>query len=374
MGVVYFVMLPGVAVSTCLLVLLRLNGLTSMRVTGKWSTLSFKKAVARFGFDAHQTGFFYGNITPEASFIVNSATLVFVNGAYYKSNSALYRGIQGRTRNCSAMFEPLQRVALMPRDTCTNESIQGKLKDFLRSVPCKEGDTCRSQPGYNVTGRRWPLVVPLVANSQFTFRVNISSPEDWYAVLIGCSISPVNATANHTWKDCQWDRTPNEIRLQYNMWLVNGNPNGGDNFFTFQFSFELQGVLEMCFVFLVLYAGLLMIHFYGVFMKKAPGHTLIRLYTSALICEAVGVALQSVHYIIYGMNGVGIVALRHIGDLFVVATQCLFMLLLLLIAKGWTITTVFLIHKKYVAVLWITYVVLYITLFVVNALVSDRHV
>lgn len=358
-------------VSSFLLFLSCFNCCTCMRVRGKWSTSSFGETVARFGFDEGGNGFFYGNITTPSKIIYNSATLVFVNADYYNKKTALYRGLHGHTNNCTAMMEPLVQVALMPRDTCTKTDIQGDPKDYLRSVPCAEDGTCLSQPGSNVPGRKWPYAVPLAPGSQFTFRVTINKPEDWYVLLIACSISPLNITANETWKDCDWKITPNEIFVDYDLWLVNGNPNSTVNLFTFQFSFELQGVLAMCLAFLVLYVGLVFVHFCGVLSKNAPGHTLPRLFTAALISELLGIVFQFIHYLVYAKNGVGVESLRDIGDFCVVVTQCLFMLLLLLIAKGWTITTIFLINRKYLAGLWIFYVILYIILFVVNTVVSN---
>ena len=357
------VMLSVAIISTSLLFLLSFDCLTCMHVTGTWSTSRFGTAVARFGYDAGDDGFLYGNVTV-TGLIFNTATLVFVSDDYYNSKTELYQGVHGRTKNCTAMMKPLAEVSLMPVKNCTNPHLINP-KDFLRSVPCKEGKSCPS-PDWNVTG-------PVVPGSQFTFRVATSSPKDWFALLLGCSISPVraNTTKNDTWKQCVWEKVPNIIPVEYDLWLVNGDPNGSRNFFTFQFSFELQGVLQMAIVFLGLFTGLGVIHLFGVIVLKAPGHTLIRLYTASLLSEILGITFHFIHYMIYAKDGVGIVSLRDIGDFCVVVTQCLFMLLLLLIAKGWTITTVYLTNKKYVAGLWITYVILNIVLFIVNTVVSN---
>jgi hypothetical protein len=335
-----------------------------MRVTGKWSTSRFATTVARFGYNSGDDGFLYGNITITGQdYTYNTATIVFVNGNYYNGKTELYQGVQGRTRNCSTMMKPLVEVSLMPVKNCTKPHLKNP-KDFLRSVPCAQDELCPS-PDWNVTG-------PVVPGSQLTFRVATSSPKDWFALLLGCSISPVqaNSTKNDTWKPCVWKRLPNTIAVEYDLWLVNGDPSGSRNFFIFQFSFELQGVLQMAIVFLALFVGLGAIHLFGVLILKAPGHTLIRLYTASLFSESLGITFHFIHYMIYAKNGVGIVSLRDLGDFCVIVTQCLFMLLLLLIAKGWTITTVYLTNKKYVAGLWITYVILNIVLFIVNIVTS----
>ena len=330
-----------------------------MHSSGKWSSLRFADEVTQFGFAGSSGQWMYGNVTNlnPKQFLAHQLTLVFANEDYYRKGTALYEAVKGNVKNpnCSAIMEPFSRVARMPVDECDRDGPNAT--DFLRYVPCKEDATCPTQP-HNVT---------LVTASQLTFSVDAGAwPSNWYVILIACSLG-----TNYTnWRPCEWERislgSRYQIDVEYDMWLVNGNPFGPNrDYFTYQFSFETQGILQMYIAFLFALTLLAIIHVCQRTRKGAQQHTLIHLYSTCLACTWVSVFFEFVHYMVYGQNGKGVPVLLTLGDFFSGAGQSFLMLLLLLIAKGWTITTTILTRKRALFLIWGVYVFLYLILLII---------
>ena len=57
-----------------------------------------------------------------------------------------------------------------------------------------------------------------------------------------------------------------------------------------------------------------------------------------MILEYVSIFLLLLHYGTYAHNGVGLVVLLKLGQVLSIVSRCFFMLMLLLVAKGWTIS------------------------------------
>ena len=51
-----------------------------------------------------------------------------------------------------------------------------------------------------------------------------------------------------------------------------------------------------------------------------------------------GVILLSTHYLVYGLNGLGMPDFKFIGRVLEASAEILFLLLLILLAKGYTVT------------------------------------
>ena len=52
----------------------------------------------------------------------------------------------------------------------------------------------------------------------------------WYASFVACYFDP---------KTCTWHHIRDRVKIEYDLWFVNGNPNWSSfNPFTYQFSFD----------------------------------------------------------------------------------------------------------------------------------------
>ncbi len=170
-------------------------------------------------------------------------------------------------------------------------------------------------------------------------------------------------TAEH----CTWDFNPSQdIEIEYDIWLVNGNPfTKHVNPFEHQFSFELHDVFEIYLAFFVVYTFLVPIQLYALSQQK---HTLPLILSTCMTMEYVGIVFNFIHIFKFAFDGVGVDMLKVVGNFIDQMAECLFMLLLLLIVKGWTITRTDLSLRDKIVLftIWGTYTVANLCLFIWN--------
>lgn len=138
--------------------------------------------------------------------------------------------------------------------------------------------------------------------------------------------------------------------MDYDIWLVNGNPASKDlNPFEHQFSFDDHDIFEIYLVFLLCYGIVFPIWIYAFLKQK---HPITQLFTSVIALEIIGIALNFLHVLIFSVNGVGFVPLEIVGNAVDTMSQCLFILFLLLVARGWTITHMEIKGRGIVFIVW----------------------
>uniref|UniRef100_A0A1A9UF76 GPR180/TMEM145 transmembrane domain-containing protein n=1 Tax=Glossina austeni TaxID=7395 RepID=A0A1A9UF76_GLOAU len=313
--------------------LLLCSGLSTSSAThlrGSFDTQDFFKFLIKFGFqkaESHRPrdsfGYIYGNITAYQAFpqpitlaVLDKSTFV----DFYSNRSA---SIFDREMACRRMF---QRIQVLAYDVDCNS--HGK-RDFLRRIPCPHGHLCEDEdaPGNVVPG------------NQFTYVISeVSQPRFWYVAMVACYRNR---------STCQWhaydtltapaaflNNTIHE--LHYDIHVVNGHPNNSAAHpLTYEFSFDQQNLLEMYLIFLLVYMVLLPMQIYAVRLQK---HPVTRLFTLSLLSEFVSLALITAHLIKFAVNGVGLPNMQTSGDILDIFSRTTFMLILLLLAKGWAVT------------------------------------
>ena len=159
----------------------------------------------------------------------------------------------------------------------------------------------------------------------------------WYLGLVACH-------RNTTQRNCSWYHNASiHTELNYDIWLVNGNPDSKHlNPFEHQFSFEMHDVFEIYLIFSLLYGIILPV---WIFAFRQQIHPITKLLTVCISTEFAGVVFNFINVFIFSFNGFGAEWLTVIGNLLGMFAECLFVLLLLLIAKGWTITSMKLTSK-----------------------------
>ncbi|CAG2257519.1 unnamed protein product [Mytilus edulis] len=292
-----------------------------LHIKGTWNTNThYYRFLSKFGIQktdnkdkANSEGFIYGNITTKnISLVKHSLTFVFVDSEYFLE----YHG--NRTSNspnsCNAMFNKIDQIAY------DNPCRQNGKEDFLRRIPCPKGQLCPDEDEPK----------NLIPGYQFTYRVqDLKNPRFWYLSMVACYR---NTTANN----CSWVRSSQNLELDYDIWLVNGDPaSKHQNPFEHQFSFEDHDIVESYAVFFALYLIIIFIWLYAYFKQK---HTITKILTASICLELTGISCNLLHWMIFSANGVGCYVLSVIGNAIDVISECLFMLTLLLITKGWTIT------------------------------------
>lgn len=333
----------------------------SERHRASWTSKDFFLFVSKFGVqktdlkneDATQ-GFFYGNITTNSNFS-NALTLVVVDSEYFShfygngsiANAKVKPNKQQRTNICKAMFKSIDEVAY---DKDCN--LNGR-KDYIRRVPCPKGGLCEDEDTPS-------NVIP---NYQFTFKImDKQIPRFWYMSIVACYRNTTN-------KNCSWVSSEENITIDYDIWLVNGDPVYKKwNPVEHQFSFEEHDIFETFMAFLGVYILIVPFYFY-VYSKQR--HSLTKFLLVITCTEAFGIFCNFIHVAVFASNGVGVKWIAVLGNAIDTLAQCLFMLSLLLLAKGWMITQHRIRGKKVVFSLWGVYTLLNCILFLWNLFEVD---
>lgn len=106
--------------------------------------------------------------------------------------------------------------------------------------------------------------------------------------------------------------------IEYDIELVNGNPNQQQsaityyNPFTYQFSFDQQNTLEMYLIFFIIYLILVPFQIYAVRLQK---HPVTRLFTFSLVLEFISLCFILLHCVRFAMDGVGNEKMAVTGDI-----------------------------------------------------------
>ncbi|XP_025836717.1 transmembrane protein 145 [Agrilus planipennis] len=317
------------------------------RIKGKFKTDEFFKFLIKFGFqktDRHEKdithGFIFGNITSNQHFPM-PVTLSVLDKYYFK-NYYENRVIFDRKEACKRMFNKLKTKAFHPK--CSPKG-----NDFLRKVPCPTGQLCVDED----------LPSGVIRGHQFTYVIeDLIEPSFWFLSLVACY-------QNET--TCEWEdfsRKDLHYELEYDIWLVNGNPNFSSiNDLTYQFSFDHQNTIEFYILFWLVYMVLVPLQLYAVRIQK---HPVTRLFTASLLLDFIALCLILVDKLKFALDGVGFPKVCMAGDIFDIFSRTLFMLLLLLLAKGWAVTRLELTWKPLVFAVWICYGIVHILLYVWN--------
>lgn len=184
----------------------------------------------------------------------------------------------------------------------------------------------------------------------------------WFVSMVSCYHG-----SSSNGSDCFWSYdSDQQLTIDYDIWLVNGHPDHKDaNPFEHQFSFELHDVFELYLVFFLAYTFVLPVQLYALSQQR---HVIPLLLTSCIGLEYVGVIFNFIHVTKFAFDGEGVEALKVTGNFIDMVSQCLFMLLLLLIVKGWNITRPMLPCQAWLVLLsvWCAYSAASIALFIWN--------
>lgn len=200
----------------------------------------------------------------------------------------------------------------------------------------------------------------VIKESQFTFVIsNVNQPRFWYISLVSCYR---NLTT------CEWEHYNGPSRtVSYNMELVNGNPLKESFYspFIYHFSYDQQNILEQCLIFFAIYIFLVPIQIHG---SRKQSHPVTKLFTMSIILEFISICFILIHLLRYASNGQGNEELKVTGEIFDILSRTSFMLILLLLAKGWAVTRMEISSVSWMTLIfiWISYLTLNLVLYVWN--------
>nr|XP_029721356.1 integral membrane protein GPR180-like [Aedes albopictus] len=329
-------------------------------LTGSFRVDQFFRFLIKFGFqktekhsqqntESDTFGYIYGNVTSSVNLSVPITLAVLDKHnflEYYANRNNFDQDVA-----CQRMFDKLDKVAF------NSKCNKGAEADYLRRIPCERGKLCVDED----------TPANVVSGNQFTYVISDPNvPRFWYISMVACYQNQ---------STCQWHHYDyrkfhsHPPELEYDMQLVNGNPNRqSTSFFNpllFHFSFDQQNTLEMYLIFFVIYLVMVPLQIYAVRLQK---HPVTRLFTISLLLEFISVCLLLTHTVRYAMNGVGNENLAITGDIFDIFSRTSFMLILLLLAKGWAVTRLQISVSSWILlmVIWIPYCAIHVLLYIWN--------
>jgi len=190
-------------------------------------------------------------------------------------------------------------------------------------------------------------------NSPGQFQVNLNSngeanppritmiqgnPRYWYFAILCCAYQdPLNTSSNIN--RCQ---TPGALlNLQYNIHMLNNETNWSRN--DWEFGFDEKGLAAMYTAYLAIYILYLFVHGYGLkelrFINGSI-HSFISAFTAVTAIQLLSIVLCMIHWTSYGQDGTGEPVLNDVGKVLNVLARIIFMVLLMFLAEGWTISKI----------------------------------
>jgi len=151
------------------------------------------------------------------------------------------------------------------------------------------------------------------------------------------------------------------ISIKYDALLLQPNKNWNE-----QFSFEEIGLLEGYLFFLVVFVIFTAAHLHSMITmyRIAPVHPILWLLSSAVLLELVSIVFVFIHYMTYSGNGIGVPALKTLGDIFDICSQIVLIMLLVVLSKVWTITRTKIVGRNQIIVIFAIFIVVYFVIFI----------
>jgi hypothetical protein len=304
---------------------------TSLHLTGTFKTKDFFKFLTRFGFqstDIHNIdstqGYIYGNITLTTS---TTSTLPLLALTILEKSDFLdyYKKtiIKPRDYACSIMFEKLNKQSY---DSTCNPN--GTL-DITRKIPCEQ--TCQNQYQNQLN----------IDYSQFSYQISDANEAKFlYLSIVACERD--NST-------CSWYSSIDiDYEITYSIYLTNGHPSVKSQF-KHHFTYELFDVFEIYLCSMLVYIFILPFILYRLHKHF---HLFYLLLSSYIVIEIIGRFMFVLHNLVYSFNGVGVPLFGCFGWFFEIFALCILIFILLLIAKGYTITTKYIKMKRQFIIYW----------------------
>ena len=312
------------------------------RIKGRWNydpASNRLKYLAKFGVqDGHQVFTFGSSVRPRETHVgfTDTVILAFTPSSIWES---FYNLEKNGRHSCEEFMAGPFNNTRSPDTRCSDPGDP----DLYRVVPCDFQRVCMNQYG------------PVVPGSNLTFRPTAQQTQYYYLYLVGCR-------QNSTDNPCVWAASDG-VTIDYDIHIVNQDPEMTltPDPFIYEFSYDLIGTMIIYIIFSCIYFAVVVFHLVMHSHVCTPygykHHTITLIFSASLLLEFLHVALIMTHYSVFSTDGVGVRALFYIGQAANYFSDWLLILVLMLIGKGWQITTATVRWKKITVVMWVLYIV-----------------
>ncbi|KAJ6226383.1 intimal thickness receptor-related [Anaeramoeba flamelloides] len=150
--------------------------------------------------------------------------------------------------------------------------------------------------------------------------------------------------------------------------------NGFNSQLSQEFSCEDQGMLGLVVFYFIAFFILTCIQSFIVFklLKGNNFQPISRLYYFVLIFRTLGIFFVMIHFGSYAQNGKGSISLEVFGEILSTISTITFMTIIILVAKGWSISVQYIIGKSLILVLMGVFLVISVILIIAAYIVLDK--
>jgi len=209
---------------------------------------------------------------------------------------------------------------------------------YHSSKPCWEKvQAAKNFPGFNVnwdTNKQWR------ANPSYKIEQH-ARPRFWYTVIANChQAAPGGFTG-----------------VKFTVHDLNTFNTGNWNT---EFGVNDQGLNTLYVFYFIVYTLLVaanLLSMRQLSVKLQYLHPLVKLFASVLALQFVGVICRLIHYCTFVNNGRGVPGIERFGDVMDLLSKVAFVLFLMLLAKGWTISREEMTGRRFVASVVVTFLV-----------------
>ncbi len=303
--------------------------------------------LTRFAIGSGHSAYVYGTVNraSDSDFIGYHSTLTLAllpQRDWDRFYHASQRDFGSSSKCHDLVMKTLNESIMIGDDSC----IGNGTKDYLRTLPCTDIDGV-----YKSCNQ--PRDIPVFKGNDFTFHVNHANRMEYYYLFL------FSCTRNYsTDQNCLWGST-DEIKIKYSFHLVNNQPNE-TNRFSNEFPYDLQGILPLQLSVFFLYIFLIGIHFLIhsrlCVERRYKMHVLVKIFSFSVVFELVYIFFELIHYSVYAGNGVGAVAMKYLAEISNQFSDWLLILVVILVGKGWQVTTSTLRWSKITVSIWGAYI------------------
>jgi hypothetical protein len=178
-------------------------------------------------------------------------------------------------------------------------------------------DLSKAQPPYQVTfvNGKYNVQSPPEGIRQSTRRRN------WFYVMGKCDAHTFSATP----------------AIQFHSEFLNSDYSDWSK----QFGTNFVGLNTMFLVFFMVFLPFSLLHFYGVFQLRTKlqfMHPMVKMFAFVVLLELVVITCKMVNWMGYSKNGMGVVPTLLVAEICDIVARSVFILIMMLMAKGWTIS------------------------------------
>jgi len=176
-------------------------------------------------------------------------------------------------------------------------------------------------------------------------------PRFWYVVLSSCD---ANGTG----------------LVHYHVHFLNTEQNSWNH----EFGVNEMGLNTLFLCFFIFYTIFITVQYFGVYLfwkNQKYVHPLIRLFVVVVSVQFFFILFKLIHYVTFASNGKGVVGLDYFGDVLEVIAKVCFILMIMLLALGWTITSEYLYGTSFVILSVFLFSAIWIAILIWKLAVQD---